>query len=99
MLVSATDDTPFRYFDTDSPLEIVAGRAHHQPFYTVCSADGKLETVSEFRKFPSPFLSLGDFNERHPLWGLLPVPGILRWLLPEVLYAFASSILARPHIY
>ncbi len=67
---------PFTLFNVNSPLEVVAGRIHLQRFYTVVSlyippntpADGKV-FYSLFRQFPPPFLVLGDFNGRHPLWG------------------------------
>ena len=60
----------------NSPLEVVAGRLHLQKTFTFSSIYLPLSTpvvredfTSILRLLPFPFLLLGDFNERHQLWG------------------------------
>lgn len=76
LFISTTQGVPFTPFNVNSPLEVVAGRVHLQRFYTICSVYlppntpvDREEINSLFHQLPSPFLVMGDFNGRHPLWG------------------------------
>ena len=69
-------DVPHTQYMIQSPLQIVAVRLFLQRHYTVCSIYlppndyiQDIEITTLLRQLPRPFLLLGDFNGRHPLWG------------------------------
>lgn len=68
-------DIPFVPLQLQSPLQAVAIKISLNRFYTLCSLylppgapinRSDLEDLTG--ELPSPFLLLGDFNGRHPLW-------------------------------
>lgn len=68
-------DVPCVFLQCNSPLQAVAVRIFITSFYTICSLYlppgdrvDKPELVNLVRDIPPPFLLLGDFNGRHPLW-------------------------------
>ena len=69
-------DVPHSMYTLNSQLQVVAVTLFLQRHYTVCSIylppnedlpDNDLTTL--LQEIPRPFLLLGDFNGRHPLWG------------------------------
>lgn len=68
-------DVPFIPVQLNTPLQAVAVKIFINRFYTLCSLYlppgdpvDKLDLMNLVRNIPSPFLLLGDFNGRHPLW-------------------------------
>ena len=69
-------DVPQNGFILQSPLQAIAAQIYLQRKYTVCSlylppnepfSEDDLKSL--IRQLPQPFLILGDFNGRNPLWG------------------------------
>ena len=68
-------DIPFVPFQLRSQLQVVAVRVFLNRFYTICNIYlpprvpvERLDLDVLVDDLPSPFLLLGDFNGRHPLW-------------------------------
>ena len=68
-------DVPFLPVQLHSPLQAVAAKVFLDRFYTVCSIYlppgapvHRLDLDILVHDLSSPFLLLGDFNGRHPLW-------------------------------
>ena len=68
-------DVPSVPLQLQSPLQVVAAKVFLGRFYTVCSIYlppgapvERADLDALVRDLPSPFLLLGDFNGRHPLW-------------------------------
>ncbi|KAK3887520.1 hypothetical protein Pcinc_008375 [Petrolisthes cinctipes] len=69
-------DIPCTGLELDTPLQAVAVKVFMDRPYTVCSLYLPPSVTVErgdlnhlVRDLPSPFILLGDFNGRHPLWG------------------------------
>ncbi|KAK3894956.1 hypothetical protein Pcinc_001312 [Petrolisthes cinctipes] len=69
-------DIPCTSLELDTPLQAVAVKVFMDRPYTVCSLYLPPSVTVErgdlnhlVRDLPSPFILLGDFNGRHPLWG------------------------------
>ena len=69
-------DVPHQQFPLQSQLQVVAVQLFLQRQYTICSiylppneALNDRDLTSLLHQLPPPFLLLGDFNGRHPLWG------------------------------
>ena len=75
-LLYVRHDIPQSHFNLQSPLQAAAVQIHLQRRYTVVSlylspneAFNTDDLKSLIHQLPQPFLILGDFNGRHPLWG------------------------------
>lgn len=73
--VFVRDDIPFIPVQLNSPLQAVAVKVFLDRWYTLCSLYlppgdrvHAVDLVNLSRTLPQPFLLLGDFNGRHPLW-------------------------------
>ena len=69
-------DVPHTQYELTSPLQAVAVQLFLQRRYTICSvylppneALPENNITALLHALPRPFLLLGDFNGRHPLWG------------------------------
>ena len=76
VMLCVRHDIPHSRFVLQSPLQAIAVTLHLQKSYTVCSLylppNDPLDIPSIrslIEELPEPFLLLGDFNGRHPLWG------------------------------
>ena len=68
-------DVPSVPLQLQSPIQAVAAKVFLDRFYTICSIYlppgapvERLDLDALAHDLPSPFLLLGDFNGRHPLW-------------------------------
>ena len=75
-LIYTRRDIPQTPLNLITPLEATAVQIETSRKYTVCSLylpsnDNMLreDIIQLIRQLPQPFLILGDFNCRHPLWG------------------------------
>ena len=66
---------PYVRLHINTTLEAVAVKVHQNRSYTVCCLYmspniniRKEDLVDLFNQLPTPFLILGDFNAKHPLW-------------------------------
>ena len=69
-------DVPHTHYELHTPLQAVAIQLFLQRGYIICSIYlppneilPEIDITNLLNNLPKPFLLLGDFNGRHPLWG------------------------------
>jgi ribonuclease HI len=74
--IIVSNSVPFMFHSLRTGMQAVAVRIFLDRMYTVCSVYippsepvEKTELMDLVDQLPRPFLLMGDFNSRHPLWG------------------------------
>ena len=72
---------PYTRLNINTTLEAVAVKIDQKRSYTICSlymspnlSIRKEDIIDLFKQLPAPFLLLGDFNGKHPLWDKINPP-------------------------